>query len=626
MVFLFNKSTLLSLILAILRFKVLVFTKNKSFSFSKIERISPNVLGSLIKVAEYHHINHMEPDVFNGDYRNKIKSNVESISESTGFLKKISQFFPSIENADIKSKVFLHRYISDGFLQQEKNIHWLENSVYKDNYIINFTAMRPGMKYFWKNSNLRVANLFNYTTFFSIRLINILNASIYYLRGRASFFLSKNKTLTKVSTNNEINNKNFDVLFFPHAGLNMNKSGHPPKDHFYSKDIQSPFHPSNILHLEYDKRVDVDKEIPHIKKYLSVDDFHYKKLIIGKIKYSTLIKLVFELISNTKWFNRNGFGNKILHITLISAMYSNFIKFKDSINSYSDSKIALVGYDMLFPIGLSLALEHYKIHTVAAQERLLPPITNDQAYILHTYLNISNFHVFDFGAEDDIYVKNRFAVGQIRTDHFFDNFKSIKKLRELRVIFLDYQIGTKDQQQFSPFLNWKNDIKLRNDILDLAEMFPNVEFIFRGKDCNWLNNEFHHEVIIRAKRLENVVVDTNYDENFRSYHLCASADLIIARPTSLAEECVSAGMNVIVLDYGINYHNQVSRWIPELKDYHCHSFDHLKNMMSDFIKKGFIVSESEKNLIKERIFSNLTDGNVRNRVLSNLEIIYSKIH
>ena len=133
------------------------------------------------------------------------------------------------------------------------------------------------------------------------------------------------------------------------------------------------------------------------------------------------------------------------------------------------------------------------------------------------------------------------------------------------------------------------------------------------------------QISLATKKLKNVRVDTKYDENFRSYHLCASADLVIARPTSLAEECVSAGMDVIVLDYGINYQTQVSRWIPELQSYHCHSFTQLQEMMKTFIKNGYVISDSDKNNIKDTVFSNLTDGRVQERVLSNLEIVYSKI-
>ena len=43
--------------------------------------------------------------------------------------------------------------------------------------------------------------------------------------------------------------------------------------------------------------------------------------------------------------------------------------------------------------------------------------------------------------------------------------------------------------------------------------------------------------------------------------------------------------------------------------------------LNNYVKKF----KSDKNLINEKVFSNLTDGKVQNRVLSNLEIIYSKI-
>jgi len=173
-------------------------------------------------------------------------------------------------------------------------------------------------------------------------------------------------------------------------------------------------------------------------------------------------------------------------------------------------------------------------------------------------------------------------------------------------------------------LNWNNDIKIRNDILSLAENYPNIEFVFRGKNYDWFSNEFHSKVIRRTKKLRNVIVDTNYDDSFRSYHLCSSADLIIARPTSLAEECMSNGMNVIVLDYGINYESSVSRWMPDLlQGYYCHSLVQLNEMFDFFVKNKTVIPDEDNRKIRKNVFSNLTDGKVKERIQYNLNLIYS---
>ena len=171
---------------------------------------------------------------------------------------------------------------------------------------------------------------------------------------------------------------------------------------------------------------------------------------------------------------------------------------------------------------------------------------------------------------------------------------------------------------------FKNDINFRNEILSLAESYPEIEFIFRGKNCNWLKNKHHHQVISKADKLPNVSVDTDYSLNhWQSYHLCVSADLIIARPTSIAEECISKGMNVIVMDYGINYTITVSEFLPRLlREYYCHSFYQLNEMFKFWSKNKFIISKEKKNQVKKELFSNYTDGKVKDRIQRYLNEIY----
>ena len=214
----------------------------------------------------------------------------------------------------------------------------------------------------------------------------------------------------------------------------------------------------------------------------------------------------------------------------------------------------------------------------------------------------------------------------MRTDHFFDNdFLQSKSKYQTRVVVLDSSIvNDPESEKFYPYLNWKNDLNFRNEILSIAEHHSEIEFIFRGKNCNWYINEHYSEIISKIDRLTNVSVDTDYTmDRWKSYHLCVSADLIIARPTSLAEECVSKGRNVIVMDYGINFTTAISKFIPEiLRQYYCHSFEQLNEMFEFWKKHEYILSNDIKNLIKKEIFSNLTDGKVKERVQKNLKEIY----
>ena len=304
-----------------------------------------------------------------------------------------------------------------------------------------------------------------------------------------------------------------------------------------------------------------------------------------------------------------------------------FSQYRSALKPYKNAKIALVGYEVLFPKALALALESFNIKTISITERFLTAYVNNQTINVDTLLSVSESSSEIIKDSDRFLINNIFPVGQVRTDHFFDQ-DILQSKYKTRVLVLDYHIqNDPEDEKFQPLLNWKNDINFRNEILSLAEFNPEIEFIFRGKNCDWYKNNHHHQVILKADKLPNVSVDTDYSvDHWRSYHLCTSADLIIARPTSLAEECVSKGMDVIVMDYGINYTtfvSFVSKYFPRLlREYYCHSFVQLNERFEFWKVHGYILSKDLKNQIKNEIFSNLTDGKVKQRVQKHLNKIY----
>ena len=283
----------------------------------------------------------------------------------------------------------------------------------------------------------------------------------------------------------------------------------------------------------------------------------------------------------------------------------------------------------MFPKPLSLALESLNIKTVAITDRFLNGFSNNHTLNVDTLFSTCEFSSKIYQRSDRFLVENFFNVGQVRTDHFFDKeIMHSKSNKKRNVIVLDFHINDDvDAEKFHPILNWKNDINFRNEILTLAELNPEIDFIFRGKNCDWYKNEFHSKVAAKADNLPNVNVDKEYSKNYwKSYHLCASADLIIARPTSLAEECVSKGLDVIVLDYGINYSKTVSGFLPELlREYYCYNFEEFKFMFENWKKQKYVLSKDIKSQIQTYIFSNLTDGMVKERIQKFLNEIYRSL-
>ena len=628
MIFIFNKSSiflyLIASILGIIKCKILITSSSKSFFLRQLIK-----LGIKIRIRSLLHLdmslqNLKDISVIEGDLNKVSDSCVKNLYKNVDIPRDLHLFFPNIKDLQKKLRLIFYEYFDPLIVQQQSIITWIKSSIYKDSIIVNFSALKLGAKCVWKSSNLRVVFIFNYLNFFINLLVKVSLIFTNYLIKKVS---SKFKSTPKKNhlSNQFSENTNFhknDVLFFPHCGVVT--FGNPPKDHFYSDQIDSPFHPSKIIHLEYDNRLDINLETEKMKKYYNSNSIYYKRLIKGNVSLFGVIRFIIKTFPTIKLFNYKNIENNFLYYVMMIYAYVTFTRFHNSLKPYKDAKIALVGYDFLFPKALAFALESFDIKTISVTNRFTLLYTNKYSFSLDTFLSASESSSKIIKDSDRFLTNNVFSIGQVRTDYFFD--KDIMQSKyKARVVVLDYHIeNDPEDEKFQPVLNWKNDVNYRNEILSIAELNPEIEFIFRGKNHNWYNNKYHHLVKLKADRLLNVIVDTDYSMNpWKSYNLCASADLIIARPTSLAEECVSKGMDVIVMDYGINYRTTISTFLPKLlREYYCHSFKQFNELFEFWKEHGYIINYKLKEKIKSEIFSNLTDGKVKKRLQNRLNEIY----
>ena len=555
--------------------------------------------------------------VADGD-RNKVSDRcVENLYQNIDHTLDLYLFFHNIKDLQKKLKLFVYQHFDHQFYYHQSIIMWLQSSIYKNSIIVNFLALKPGEKSVWWSSDLKFIFIFNYLNFF---ISLTYKSSVFFIKYLIKKIKSKSSTLQK--------NKDFyqnDVLFFTHCGVVT--FGHPPKDHFYSDQIDSPFHPSKIIHLEYDGRLDIEAEKKKMKKYLHTNSIHYKKFYNSGIPWRSAIRFIIKFFPNIKLFQFKKIKSNILFYGIMINTYILFMRDRKMLEPYKSAKIALVGYEFLFPKTLALALESLNIKTVATTDRFYIPYINSRTFMFDTFLSSSESSSEIIKYSDRLLTNDIFSVGLIRSDHFFDKDISRSKFKE-RVIVLDYHIeNDPETQQFETIINWKNDISFREEILLLAGFYPDTEFIFRGKNFDWYKNEHYHLTKSKVDKMPNVSVDKDYSKNhWKSYHLCASADLIIARPTSIAEDCISKGLDVIVYDYGINYTTSVSNFLPKLirKNY-CHNFEQLKYMFEFWKKHKYVVSKNIKNQIQTEIFSNLTDGKVKKRIQKHLNEIYEPL-
>ena len=60
------------------------------------------------------------------------------------------------------------------------------------------------------------------------------------------------------------------------------------------------------------------------------------------------------------------------------------------------------------------------------------------------------------------------------------------------------------------------------------------------------------KILTKINNCENIIISNNYKESYYSYKLCANADLIIAKHTSIADECLSNEIPVLFHEYTHN--------------------------------------------------------------------------
>jgi hypothetical protein len=90
------------------------------------------------------------------------------------------------------------------------------------------------------------------------------------------------------------------------------------------------------------------------------------------------------------------------------------------------------------------------------------------------------------------------------------------------------------------------------DLEDLAERRPDVFIVIRGKNDNWVTDERFSGIAARIDALSNITVSRNYGALNESYRLCAAADLVIAKQTSLVDEVLAFGIPCVLHDYTRN--------------------------------------------------------------------------
>ena len=203
------------------------------------------------------------------------------------------------------------------------------------------------------NGDAKIVNLCpKFITFFN-NITNFLFKILNFTITKKFISLRRFKKIKKKSINT--NGSDFKICFFPHKGVdNLNYK----KNYFYSKNKDNPFYYSKILHFEW-SQLDIKNNSPTVKFYNEKNikvlfwNTLVQKINFFKISFLLLLlKVFFSLIKN-----KIDFENIIAICSIFYRVEENKIK----LSYFKNLKVALIGYDTLFPQPLAVACRLKKI-------------------------------------------------------------------------------------------------------------------------------------------------------------------------------------------------------------------------------------------------------------------------
>jgi hypothetical protein len=405
------------------------------------------------------------------------------------------------------------------------------------------------------------------------------------------------------------------VVLVTHKGLqygNLYK-----KDHYYSNQKESRFHMEKILHFDYSGFQN------------PLDNIKWVSLGLIKPPQKLIIKAALSaLFTGMKSFDKI---QEVIGVCILSSIVCSFESFRNKINQYPNLKLALIDYEILCPKVLLMAFEAGGVKTCAVQERFILPFHRlFGGAIISEYLSASPFMADEINKSPVFIVEKNIPIGQYRSDILYSAREKtvpiIRKEREkgrLIITALGFHTHLRwHESQIDPLLNWTAHQHFLEDMIRLSEDIPNVFIILRYKDVNWMSLPRFAEWITKIEGSDKITISTEYNIDSYSYHLCAHSDLVIAKHTSLADECLSVGIPVLFHEYSHNMRGvigDIGSFYPDI--IMCQNYDELLERTQIIL--GGTPNELTKDYeyLKSVVYGGLGDGKVKERIHKYLENI-----
>ena len=433
-----------------------------------------------------------------------------------------------------------------------------------------------------------------------------------------------NKQTTEISDDqnlNELSKKT--AAFIPHKGLVFGSDANNmfEKSLYYSNDEKSCLNKYNILHLDYSNYSRPERDIC----WVSLNRMKISNIRIF-LKTAMAIIKTFYLIRSWQTF--------LVWVSFVY-QYNSYIKYYEIIKKFKNLKIALIDYEVLCPKTLILALENNNIKTVATQERFIHTFfTSWVNVMLDTYYVGSEYTANFFKNSKYHDIKNVIPMGLYRSDYFSlykkkDIPVEISKAKENGkkvIVFLGYHSPNHWFDSYhEPLLSWIGQINFLEDVIKFSEKLNNTFVVLRYKHLDWTTNLYFKNILNKINKCENIIISGHQKAPNYAYKLCANADLIIAKHTSIADECLAHEIPVLFHDYIHNMKGVIS----DAFDYSpsglmCYNFEEILEKSKSLLFDDSSKLKNEITELNKTIYYVKEKGNIKNKIIVQLENLISQ--
>lgn len=419
------------------------------------------------------------------------------------------------------------------------------------------------------------------------------------------------------------NIEDYEVIYFPHQGIYYGDLF--KKDHFYGDDPDSPFHKSKILHISLGEKN--EQYMAENYEYYKENEIPYMDLY--EIGYDT--KGVRKKVIDLLWRLKTRLLSDMVHYSFWYIMYALYLyttveRYCAICSRFKNLKVALAGYDHLFPRYLSMSLTLSGCKVCATQERLIFAFWPDNYYIFDYYF-VAGRAAKEEGLKTS-YIDHCIPVGMVREDKLYEyekmqvydeKYDTIKTKKKL-VLALDYHMPDDEIEDANrQAAKIHQTRQFYRDLIRLSKEFSSLHIVVKGKLSDRYRSSFIEDIVKEIDKLENMEIELDL-KRYNPYFLSEKADLTIACHTSLADELLAAGRKVIFYEATDLMETLLiyDRLPIIVKDYGGLEH-HVKNFLN-----GIYLDDTIIKTLQEKYYANCFHGRIKENLNNILEKVIKK--